>query len=94
MSSHTSPSTAQSRAAVTLPKLREMRARGEKIVRICLLPVSHVFSSFTASLRAWQFPKIGINPRNVDADHRSKDGLERRAALVSRLAPDLQEKIV
>ena len=34
MSSHTSPSTAQSRAAVTLPKLREMRARGEKIVML------------------------------------------------------------
>jgi 3-methyl-2-oxobutanoate hydroxymethyltransferase len=34
MSSHASPSTAQSRAAVTLPKLREMRARGEKIVML------------------------------------------------------------
>ena len=34
MSSHTSPSAAQSRAAVTLPKLREMRARGEKIVML------------------------------------------------------------
>ena len=34
MSSHTSPSAAQSRAAVTLPKLREMRARGERIVML------------------------------------------------------------
>ena len=68
--------------------------RGEKIVRICLLPVSHVFSSFTAVLRTWQFPMIVIDPRNVYADHRSKDGVESRAALVPRLAPDLQEKIV
>jgi len=34
MSAHASPSAAASRAAVTLPKLREMRARGEKIAML------------------------------------------------------------
>ena len=34
MSAHSSPSTSPARAAVTLPKLREMRARGEKIAML------------------------------------------------------------
>jgi len=34
MSAHASPTAATSRAAVTLPKLREMRARGEKIAML------------------------------------------------------------
>ena len=34
MSAHSSPSASSTRAAVTLPKLREMRARGEKIAML------------------------------------------------------------
>jgi 3-methyl-2-oxobutanoate hydroxymethyltransferase len=34
MSAHSSPATSSVRAAVTLPKLREMRARGEKIAML------------------------------------------------------------
>jgi 3-methyl-2-oxobutanoate hydroxymethyltransferase len=34
MSAHSSPAAAPTRAAVTLPKLREMRARGEKIAML------------------------------------------------------------
>jgi len=34
MSAHSSPASSTARAAVTLPKLRDMRARGEKIAML------------------------------------------------------------